>query len=345
MSLFDVGGMMEELPGLAAADGGGDDDKKKAPAPKDPDAYEKMMTNKWLGGKLPGSDRPTYDILKQVAEETGGEISPELLGGSVAQEGGVWAYTRPNEKSGAYLNSTVDKKQFPVDAFKNYGLDNITTALPDLIKKGYLPADFGNRMKPFKASNEQDEKKYYQTLFTQLQQEGTIDKNAKFETGNKSYDMIDEKAKYLKSQAPVLGQSANTAAFKTHEDAIRAKAAFMRDFQDKVKDKITKSGAKVSKEDRDKITLVAYNAGMGNANDVIEKMAAYKGKDFWGEYEAGHSYVKNNVNPRLKKGKWISEYGTKNSKNLPKKETGTMWGSGILPASSLDASGSSTGGY
>jgi len=219
------------------------------------DPYEKIATKKWLKTPMPYDNKPAYDILKAVTEGTG--FTPAQAGGSIAQEGGIWATTRPNERSEAYFNAKINDKEYPVDGFYNYGLDTFSSAYPELRKKGYLSEDFN--FKPYEANNEKGEK--------------------------------------------VL-----TAAFKTNEDAMRAKVAYMRHFRDQVQEEINKKGLKVDSERLNYLTLAGYNAGIGNAKKLINELAEYKGKNFEADAETKHSWLKKNIAPRKDKRGWIEEY-------------------------------------
>lgn len=61
----------------------------------------------------------------------------------------------------------------------------------------------------------------------------------------------------------------NSANFKTVDDALLAKAAYLKDNYDTVDDYASKSGVKLSPKARDFFSLVAYNGGAGTAKKML----------------------------------------------------------------------------
>lgn len=127
--------------------------------PKDPVKDEKYYVAKYgnymgggryadaqLAGKvLPDSKRPYKDIIQQYSKQY--NIPPELLFSSLNEEG-VRNLAKGDEYSG-------DDK-YPVSGYVHFGLDTFGDAYPDLVKKGYLPADMD--FKPTLGSNEKNQK-------------------------------------------------------------------------------------------------------------------------------------------------------------------------------------------
>ncbi len=316
MALFDLGGMLDNDLGLAAAATEGEEEKKKKAEAK-PAAKKQTMGDEMrvLGGKNIDNE-PAYVVAKRAAEKVG--INPEMFFSSAFQEGMNKAIAKPNEKSPAYefaekgwvfkegdeshfpqgTGEKLDTKKFPVDGFYNYGLDRFGERAPDLIKKGYLPKEFADKFKTYEARNEK-------------------------------------------------GEKVKTAAFATNEDALMAKAAFMKDSMAKVQAMADKKGVKLDDDAKNYFTMVAYNAGEGNADKMLEtyKTSADK-KAFITSGDPGWQKIHKNISPRMENMKIAREMFNK-SVNLPKKkeDKSTIWGTGILPASSLDASSPTSSGY
>lgn len=202
------------------------------------------------------NNQPAHIVASNAAKKVG--INPALFFSSAFQEGFNKAIAKPDEASEAYSNAKIGS-DFPVDGFFNYGLDTIGTRLPELIKKGYLPVDFGSKMKTYDAFNEKKEK-------------------------------------------------VSTAAFRNNEDALTAKAAFMRDAQDKVSEWARKKGATLDEDAMNYFTIAAYNSGEGNAQKMFDKYLSAKDKKAW--IEKGDSQwqkVHKNLSPRMKNIKLANE--------------------------------------
>ncbi len=102
-------------------------------------------------------------------------------------------------------------------------------------------------------------------------------------------------------------KTVNSGAFKTHEDALFAKAAFLKDFQDQVKEYSQKKGLKLDDSTTDYLTMSAYNGGMGNARIMIDELATgkYNPKEYVSKGLTSRKGVHKNIEPRLKKMSWI----------------------------------------
>lgn len=90
-------------------------------------------------------------------------IDPSLLYSSAMEEGMSGRVNEHNKDdvSAAYdewYNANKDTaKKFPIDSFRNYGLDQFAGNEASLEKKGYLPKGFNSNYKTFDATNEKNE--------------------------------------------------------------------------------------------------------------------------------------------------------------------------------------------
>jgi len=128
--------------------GGGDDPED----PKNPFAKEmRILARK----NLPYDNKNSLDLVRSASQRSG--VNPALLLSSSFQEGMNKAIARPDEVSEAYVNAIKgdDAKNFPVDAFYNYGIDKFSDYLPRI--KQYLPEGFEQRYKMYPAINEAGE--------------------------------------------------------------------------------------------------------------------------------------------------------------------------------------------
>lgn len=102
-------------------------------------------------------------------------------------------------------------------------------------------------------------------------------------------------------------QNINSAAFKSNEDALVAKAAYLRDFQDQVQEYASKKGLKLDTDTREYLTMSAYNGGMGNAKIMVDELASgkYDPKEYIAKGLTSRKGVHKNIEPRIKKMKWI----------------------------------------
>lgn len=97
------------------------------------------------------------------------------------------------------------------------------------------------------------------------------------------------------------GQTVNTAAFKTNEDALIATGAFMRMNQDEVKDYAKSKGVDLNDKALNYFTLAAYNGGFDeNAKHMIDEYAKADDKDkFIDSGATSRKGVHKNIYPRL----------------------------------------------
>lgn len=125
------------------------------------------------------------------------------------------------------------------------------------------------------------------------------------------------KAGYLKQDIDFVpfgaknekGEYVNTAAFRTTEDALRAKGAFLRSIQDQIDNKAKDMKMVLDKDTRDYLTMAAYNGGMGNANIMMKELASgnFRQSEFVSRGLTSRQGVHKNITPRLMKMKWVSE--------------------------------------
>lgn len=96
------------------------------------------------------------------------------------------------------------------------------------------------------------------------------------------------------------GQKVLTAAFKTDEDALTAKAAFIRLEMDKVNAYAEKKGIKLDDTTQNYFTLSSYNSGFGNAQKIMDEYYAAPDKEkFLSEGLTTRKGVHKNVKPRI----------------------------------------------
>lgn len=97
------------------------------------------------------------------------------------------------------------------------------------------------------------------------------------------------------------GEKVKTAAFKTNEDALVAKSAFIRAEADAISEYAKSKGIPLDEDALNYFTLAAYNSGSGNARKMLEKFAAAKDKKAFLEAgDASWQKVHKNISPRMK---------------------------------------------
>lgn len=108
------------------------------------------------------------------------------------------------------------------------------------------------------------------------------------------------------------GQWVNTGAFKSNEDALVAKAAFIKDLQDQVREYSKRKGVTLDKDTENYLTMSAYNGGFGNAKIMMDELASggYKQKDFVSKGLTSRKGVHKNVAPRMERIGMMSEFFT-----------------------------------
>ena len=104
------------------------------------------------------------------------------------------------------------------------------------------------------------------------------------------------------------GQMVNTAAFKNNEDALVAKAAYMKDFEDGVKEYANKINLPLNREMTNYLTLGAYNGGLGKAKVMIDELASGSNPDIYiKEGKTSMKGIHKNIAPRLEKMNWYNQ--------------------------------------
>lgn len=104
------------------------------------------------------------------------------------------------------------------------------------------------------------------------------------------------------------GQEVTTAAFKTNEDALVAKAAFLKSEQDNVLNYTARNGINLDERALKYFTLAAYNSGFPNAQAMIDEYVKSKNKDSYidkglTKYKSVHK----NIMPRMENLKLAEE--------------------------------------
>lgn len=98
------------------------------------------------------------------------------------------------------------------------------------------------------------------------------------------------------------GEMVSSANFRTNEDALVAKGAFLKDFRDSVVDYSNKKKLKLEPKTEQYLTMAAYTGGMGNAIKMIDELS--KGgsqKDFVEKGLTSRKGVHKNIAPRMDK--------------------------------------------
>lgn len=233
--------------------------------------------NKKLGGMS------VKDLMISAAKK--GNIDPALLYSSAMVEGFNQVAAKGNQASPAYLNAVngysefidedtnkvlkprvnqnkLDSKAFPIDGFHDYGLDTFGDNYNNL--KKYLPQGFESRFQFYDAYNDATR--------------------------------TDASGKKIPNPMKI-----RTAAFKTNEDALIAKAAFLNYNKDQVSGYVKQKGlTDLDQKTMDYFTLAAYNGGYGGAKTVIDEY--YNSKDRANFIDKGLTSKKNihtNIYPRV----------------------------------------------
>lgn len=99
-----------------------------------------------------------------------------------------------------------------------------------------------------------------------------------------------------------LGQSVNTAAFRTNEDALIVKSAILKDAMREV-DKYAKSkGVELDENAKNYFTLARYNASPKSFQLMLDEYAKAKDKKaFIDKGETSKKKIHENISPRLKR--------------------------------------------
>lgn len=120
---------------------------------------------------------------------------------------------------------------------------------------------------------------------------------------DKDFDFAEYETKNEKKQ------KVKTGAFKTHEDALMAKAAMLKNIQDSVSKYAQDKGLKLEPKSMDYFVMSAYNGGMGNARIMMDEMLKSKApqSEFIQKGMTSRKGVHKNIAPRLEKMDMISD--------------------------------------
>lgn len=98
------------------------------------------------------------------------------------------------------------------------------------------------------------------------------------------------------------GQTVNSAAFKTNEAALTAKAAMLKDAAQQVQDYAKAKNITIDPSHLNYFTLAGYNSGMGDTKKMIDQYAAAKDKNaFISQGLTTLQGVHKNIAPRLER--------------------------------------------
>lgn len=207
-------------------------------------------------------NKPAAGVVKSAAMRTG--INPALLFSSAFQEGMNKALAKPDETETYLRGKGWFNKDYPVSGYDLYGLDTFGSRADEFINKGYLPADFKNR-------------------YTTVEME-----NDHMKKDPKTGKMIPDPQVVL------------SADFKDNESALMAKSAFLRAEMDSVQDAAKKRGIKLDDDSLNYFTLASYNAGLSNAEAMLDEYASAKDKKkFIKEGLTKRKGIHKNISPRL----------------------------------------------
>jgi hypothetical protein len=243
----------------------GDDDKKKK---KKEEPYD-MGAEMRLTAKKPlkYDNKTAPELIKLVAQKTG--VNPNLLYSSSYQEGLNKAIVKADETEKFLKEKGWFNQDYPVSGYDLYGLDTFGGRFEEFVKKGYLPKEFANRFVRVDMENDHMKK------------------------------VVDPKTG--KATMVPDPQQVSSADFKTNEDALMAKAAFLRASSDTATNTAKQMGLTLDEDAANYFTMVAYNAGEGNMKKMLQKYAAAKDKKAFIENgDANWQSVHKNVSPRMK---------------------------------------------
>jgi hypothetical protein len=119
----------------------------------------------------------------------------------------------------------------------------------------------------------------------------------------KNFDFMPYKTRNEKRQ-PIT-----TGAFRNNEDALLAKAAYIKHFKDQVNQYSGEKKIRLEPRTVDYLTMSAYNAGFGNARKMIDELASGKvsQKDYIDKGLTSLKGVHKNISPRMEKMGWIDK--------------------------------------
>ncbi len=132
---------------------------------------------------LPYDKKDAQTLVRSAAQRTG--VSPEMLYSSAFVEGMNKAdQDLASDGWNEAVNSgKVDANQYPVDGYGNYGLDTFASKFPDLVKKGYLKADFAQQFHPYETMNDAKNPIKVQTASFRTNEDALVAKGAMLREG------------------------------------------------------------------------------------------------------------------------------------------------------------------
>lgn len=262
--------------------------------PKPENDGERKLVRKYATTVLPGGKKNLVETSREVAKRL--NLDPNMLTSSALVEG-VNAMFNPKNKmvngglevaSSAYWTAgdrnQLDVDKYPVDAFYYAGLDNFGPVADKLKKKGYLPKDMDYALYP--AWNESVERS-----INKFVTDKNLIKTAYEGQGEAKFKAIDQINNILANN----GVKPNmTVAFKTPEDMIMAKGAWLRDMADQVDEYAAKKKVKLSPEEKNYLIMSGYNGGPGTMHSLINDIAAGNKEitKTGGKNKAAHTHVK-----------------------------------------------------
>lgn len=97
------------------------------------------------------------------------------------------------------------------------------------------------------------------------------------------------------------GENINTASFKNNEDALMAKAAYLKEFRDNVLNYAKKKNLKLEDDTEKYMIMSAYNGGMGNAMKMMDELATgkYNQRDYVQQGLTSRQGVHKHIAPRM----------------------------------------------
>jgi hypothetical protein len=233
-----VDAVTASLSDASDGDGGKKSGRIPRPAPDDKKSvqeYRNELHKKYPGLKdredLPEYLTTTYEnedsTVKELVDKSGkiSGVRPSVFYASSMEEGMRGLF--PTSRNKGQIDYS-DNEKFPISGFVNLGLDRFGENFSNLVKRGYLPADF-------------------QSSF------------------QKSPEVNDKKEKVI------------SANFKDLGSALQAKSAVIRAEEEDLNKWAVKNQISLTPKQKEFFTLVAYNAGAGNAQQMVE---SYNKKGF-----------------------------------------------------------------
>lgn len=254
-----------------------------------------------MGGQVQGSTPAPTPLLAQNLWSGGGPGDPVLGKGEkdlISKLLG--SKMKFDDRTAREVIDSVSKKSgLPSDFLAASALQegmNKSISDPDAVSEAYIKAGIGNDFPIDGFYNYGLDT--FTDAFPRLVKKGYLPQDFTY----KPYQAFNEKDNLV-----------NTAAFKNNEDALYAKAAYLRDMMDGVKQSAQKKGVKLNDRELQYFTMAAYNGGPGAANEMLDEMLEQK-KDAAGYIKSGSvkkSKVHKNIVPRMQKMEYLKTLFTK----------------------------------